>query len=231
MLTGPAAVTAQRVVPGTDGSATSERILDAAEQCMGRRGLQRVTMAEVARAAGLSRGALYLHFADRASLLDAVLARVAWRFVASSAGPVARRTTLASQAGEAAVFIRHHLGGSAHTLRLPAGEETALAAVLTARLDRLVAEWIEFWLPLLSAAEGRGEVRAGLDHRLAAEWIVRLLLSFAVLSPATFDGDDPEAVRRFVAAHLVVGLGPAPPHPQAAPHPDATPRPCERTGQ
>jgi len=225
MSTGLAAVTAPGVVPGTDGSATSERILDAAEQCMARRGLQRVKMAEVARAAGLSRGALYLHFADRASLLDAVLTRVAWRFVASSAGPVGRRRTLASQVGEAAVFIRQHLGGSAHTLRLPAGEETALAAVLTARIDRLVAEWIEFWLPLLFAAEERGEIRAGLDHRQAAEWIVRLLLSFAVLSAATFDGDDAEAVRRFVATHLVAGLGPVRAHPNDPPDPN------ERTGQ
>lgn len=214
-----AAVTSPGVVPGTDGSATSERILDAAEECMARRGLQRVTMAEVARAAGLSRGALYLHFADRASLLDAVLTRVAWRFVASSAGPVGRRTTLAAQVGEAAVFIRQHLRGPAHTLRLPAVEETALAALLAARIDRLVAEWIEFWLPLLSAAEGRGELRPGLDHRQAGEWIVRLLLSFAVLPTATFDGDDAEAVRGFVATHLVAGLGPAPPHPN------------ERTGQ
>lgn len=204
-----AAAVAPGTVPGTDGSPTSQRILDAAERCIARQGLRRVTMAEVARAAGLSRGALYLHFAGRASLLDAVLTRVASRFVASSAIPVRQRPTLDAQVGEAAVFIRRHLGGSPLTLRLPVEEETALAAVLTARIDRLVGEWIEFWLPLLAEAEDRGEVRPGLDHRQAAEWIVRVLLSFAVLPTATFEGDDPAAVHAFVAAHLVAGLGPA----------------------
>lgn len=197
---------------------------------MARLGLRRVTMADVARAAGLSRGALYLHFADRASLLDAVLARAASRFVASSAEPVCHQRTLEAQVGEAAVFIRQHLGGSPPSLRLPAEEETVLAAVLTARIDRLVGEWIEFWLPLLAEAEGRGEVRAGLDHRQAGEWIVRMLLSFAVLPAATFDGDEPGAVRAFVATHLVTGLGPdgqRPARPDVGPdHP-----PSERTSQ
>ena len=89
---------------------TEERILDAAERCMGRLGLGRVSMADVAAQAGVSRGSVYLHFGDRASLVDAVLARVATRFVASSEVAVRRRRTLAAQVGEAAVFIRRHTG-------------------------------------------------------------------------------------------------------------------------
>ena len=71
--------------PGLAGRrGTEERILDAAERCMGRLGLGRVSMTDVAAQAGVSRGSVYLHFGDRASLVDAVLARVATRFVASS---------------------------------------------------------------------------------------------------------------------------------------------------
>jgi AcrR family transcriptional regulator len=190
----------------TEEISTGERILDAAERCIGRYGLRRVSMADVATQAGVSRGSVYLHFGDRAALVDAVLQRVAARFVASSEQAVRRRRTLAGQVGEAAVFIRQHLGDELLTLGLPADDESLVAMLLTAQIHRLVAQWVEFWIPFLSEAERRGEVRPGLDRRKAGEWIVRLLLSFAVMPSVTIDLDDPDAVRAFVRDHLVAGL-------------------------
>jgi AcrR family transcriptional regulator len=185
---------------------TEERILEAAEQCMSRLGLHRFSMGDVAAQAGVSRGSVYLHFSDRASLIDTVLARVASRFVTSSEDAVRRRRTLAGQVGEAAVFIRQHLGDRLLTLQLPADEENLLAALMTAQIHRLVAEWVVFWEPFLADAERRGEVRPGLDRARAGEWIVRLLMSLAVMPAVTFDADDPEEVRAFVRTHLVRGL-------------------------
>jgi AcrR family transcriptional regulator len=191
-----------------DLDSTAERILAAAELCLARLGLARLSMTDVAQQARVSRGAVYLHFADRQALLDAVLVRAAQRFVQSSAESVRCRRTLAGQVGEAAVFIRQHQGDQLMTLRLPADEETLLAALLSSRIEGLVGEWVEFWLPYLAQAEQRGEVRPGLDHRQAAEWIVRMMLSFAVMPAVTFDADRPDEVRAFVAAFIVGGLGP-----------------------
>ncbi|HVA06515.1 MAG TPA: TetR/AcrR family transcriptional regulator [Acidimicrobiales bacterium] len=187
-----------------------ERILVAAEQCAARLGLSRLSMTDVASQAGVSRGAVYLHFADRRALVDAVLSRAAARFVAGSADSVRRRHTLEAQVAEAAAFIRAHLGDSVLTLRLPADEESLFATLLTTRLEGLLGEWVEFWLPFLAEAEKRGELRAGVDHRQAAEWIVRMMLSFAVMPAVSFDGDRPEQVRAFVRAFIVNGLGPIP---------------------
>ena len=53
------------------GGETRGRILDAALSLITRRGGAGVTMARIARAARISRQALYLHFADRAALLTA----------------------------------------------------------------------------------------------------------------------------------------------------------------
>ena len=50
-----------------------ERILEIALSLITRRGDVQVTMAEIARAARLSRQAVYLHFADRADLLVALI--------------------------------------------------------------------------------------------------------------------------------------------------------------
>jgi AcrR family transcriptional regulator len=186
---------------------TEERILLAAEQCMARLGLSRFSMTDGASQAGMSRGAVYLHFSDRGALIDAVLTRTAARFVASSTDVVQRRRTLAAQVAEAAVFIRTHLGDNVLTLRLPADEESLFATLLTSRLESLVEEWVDFWIPYLADAEGRGEIRSGIHHRQAAEWIVRMMLSFAIMPAVTFDGDRPEDVRSFVRSFVVDGLG------------------------
>jgi AcrR family transcriptional regulator len=183
------------VVPFAVPEPTEERILVAAEQCMARLGVSRLSMTDVATQAGVSRGAVYLHFADRDTLIDAVLTRTAERFVAGSAEVVRRRRTLVAQVAEAAVFIRSHLGDSMLTLRLPADEESLFATLLTSRLERMVEEWVDFWLPFLDEAEERGEVRADVDHRQAAEWIVRMMLSFAIMPAVSFDADRPEHVR------------------------------------
>ncbi|HEV8393078.1 MAG TPA: helix-turn-helix domain-containing protein [Vicinamibacterales bacterium] len=53
--------------------ATRLRILDAALRLVTRQGGAEVTLGEVAREAGVSRQALYLHFADRAALFLAVV--------------------------------------------------------------------------------------------------------------------------------------------------------------
>ena len=173
-------------------------ILDAAERCVERFGLRRVSMADVAGAAGVSRRTIYNRFGDRTALVDAVLERAADRFVADSEASVDRRRTLAGQVGEAAVYIRTHATGP--------GTESLLATILAAGAPTLVDRWVDFWQPRLAAAAERGEIRARLDHRRAGEWIVRLLLSFAVMPSATVDLDDHDDVRRFVRDHLVRGL-------------------------
>ncbi len=53
----------------TAPSSSRRRILDAALHIITERGEANVTMAEIAKAAGVSRQAVYLHFADRAALL------------------------------------------------------------------------------------------------------------------------------------------------------------------
>jgi AcrR family transcriptional regulator len=185
---------------------TANRILEAAEACVRRYGLRRVSMGDVARAAGVSRGSVYNHFHDREALVDAVLERAADRFVAESEEWVRRRRTLAGQVGEAAVFVRTRRDDP--LLAITAGEESLLASLLTARIDGLVARWVEFWQPYLVAAEERGEVRRGLDRRAAAEWIVRLMLSLVVMPSTVVDLDDPEAVRAYVQQFVVRGLAP-----------------------
>ena len=196
----------RRLSPLPAVAPTKARILEAAARCMRRMGLQRFSMEEVARNAGVSRGSVYRYFPERAELTNAVLERAAERFVAESRRAVERRRTLAAQVGEAAAFIRTHLHDEVTALQLPAEDETLLATILTARVGGLLERWMDFWLSFLKEAEERGEVRQGLDRREAAEWIVRTLLSIAVMPSAVVDLEQPAAVRLFVQKYIVRGL-------------------------
>lgn len=55
---------------------TRHLILDAAEHVFERRGVSRTTLQEIAEAAGVTRGAIYWHFTDKAALFNAMMERV-----------------------------------------------------------------------------------------------------------------------------------------------------------
>ena len=55
---------------------TREGILDAAEHQFIERGVSRTSLEHIARAAGVTRGAVYWHFGNKAELFNAMMARV-----------------------------------------------------------------------------------------------------------------------------------------------------------
>lgn len=54
-----------------DAQHTREALLDAAELVFAQRGVSRTSLQEIAKAAGLTRGAVYWHFKDKAELFNA----------------------------------------------------------------------------------------------------------------------------------------------------------------
>ena len=58
-----------------DAMATRDGILDAAEQLFLEQGVSRTTLQHIASAAGVTRGAIYWHFADKAALFNAMMER------------------------------------------------------------------------------------------------------------------------------------------------------------
>ena len=55
---------------------TRSRLLDAAEELFQQRGVSRTSLHDIALAAGLTRGAIYWHFDDKADLFNAMIERV-----------------------------------------------------------------------------------------------------------------------------------------------------------
>lgn len=59
-----------------EAAATREHLLDTAERVFAERGVTRASLQDIATAAGLTRGAIYWHFKDKAELFIAMMDRV-----------------------------------------------------------------------------------------------------------------------------------------------------------
>lgn len=59
-----------------DAQATRAALLDAAERLFQTRGVSRTSLADIAKEAGATRGAIYWHFKDKADLFNAMMERV-----------------------------------------------------------------------------------------------------------------------------------------------------------
>ena len=87
---------------------TRQRIVDAAEQVFYRRGVARASLEEIAREAGVTRGAVYWHFADKVEVFIAVENRAKqpyeqMRAALRSSVPCAGSATEAMQALETSI--------------------------------------------------------------------------------------------------------------------------------
>ena len=56
--------------------ATQHKLLDAAERVFAEKGVSRTSLQDIAQAAGVTRGAIYWHFANKADLFNAMMARI-----------------------------------------------------------------------------------------------------------------------------------------------------------
>src|SRR6516165_2012561 len=155
-------------------SPTETRILTAALGLIGRRGVRRLGMQEIAEAAGISRGTLYRYFPSRDHVLAAAADFDEQRFsagaddvLASVTEPEQRISAFLAYAFE---FIRSH---SARSLF-----ESEPGFVLSYLLDHLPSLRGELILRLGDALDSVPAVKRGdLDREQLADVIVRLFAS------------------------------------------------------
>lgn len=158
-------------LPARGNGATLERILEAADACFAHQGAGRVTLGQVARAAGFSRGVIYRYFANRRELAVAVALRQAQRRHRQAADIVRAQKSILDGVVEGLVFLAgqtpHH-GDLNHDDQATAIRQAAA----------------ELWSPVLTEAARRGETRDDLDVDAAALWLALMELLPASLDPA-----------------------------------------------
>jgi AcrR family transcriptional regulator len=160
------------------GEQTRQRIIEAAAQLFVRKGFYGTSIADLAQAVGLTKGALYHHFENKDAIFFAVIETVrdAWRET------VARDVLKAGDAlTRLAVLFDNHARciSENETLCLVMGslvaEMDGVNPTFMAALEKIYADLTLFIERIIRKGQAVGQVRPDLDARLAALNIVGML--------------------------------------------------------
>ncbi|WP_329046044.1 TetR/AcrR family transcriptional regulator [Amycolatopsis sp. NBC_01488] len=179
------------------------RLLDAAYEQFCRMGIQRSTMEDVAKRAGLSRITVYRRFATKDTLVEHVVRREYRRYFdrflieIKQAETVADRVVLGFVSSLRAIRANPLIGG------LIAAEPGLLASSMITDDGRTLATVREFVAGQLRHEQHAGNVRAELDADVVAELMVRVSGSFLAIPSHVIDLDDEAQLAALARRYLV----------------------------
>lgn len=190
---------------------TRELIVESAFTCFGRQGLDKATIVDIAKEAGVSRSTFYEYFSDKGAIIEACAEHASERFYREMSRAMDRGGSLEDKLSQAAVFVTQARRSIASEKYF---DEDAVSLLLTKDAAVLLRECVDFFKPYLSAARLTGEVRKDLDVEAAAEWFARILFSLFSTPSSIRDLGDPDVASEFVRAHVVRGFAGERPRPR-----------------
>ena len=205
-VTSLATAVAERARPAADPP--SARVLAATIACLGRWGLAKTTLDDIAREAGLSRATVYRLFPGGKDVV--VRAAVGAEVATFEQGLRARLTGLASledvlvgTVTYASATLRQH---PALQFLLAHEPEQVLPHLAFDRFEHVLDAAVVMIGPWLSPHVGPDlAARAG-------EWVARLVLSYSLVPSEWFDLGVEDDARRFTRTYLLPGLRREPLH-------------------
>lgn len=207
-------------------ASSEERLAQALLRCMGRWGLAKTTIEDIAREAGMSRATAYrLYPGGKTAILDAALAAEICRLV-EVVGIEAAATTdleecLVRVLHTSATFLAAHDALSFVQEHEPVVFEQYLG---WERLEALFSGSAELLAPVLAP------YLDPVDARRTGVWLARLVVSHLQTPSASIDLTDPAGARRLVHELVMPGLERIAPVPARddrtdTPRPDTGPTP------
>ncbi|PJJ54232.1 AcrR family transcriptional regulator [Mumia flava] len=191
--------------------AITTRVLEAASEQFSRVGVQRTTMADVARRAGVSRITVYRRFATKDVLVEQVVRREVRAYFAQFLVDIGAARTVAErvEVGFASALraIRHNPVIGA----LLAAEPDPVVHSMMVDAGRTLATVSRFVAGQLRREQVAGNVSDDVDVDLVGELMVRISTSFLVTPSEVIDIDDVEQLRAVARTVLVPMLEPPAP--------------------
>jgi AcrR family transcriptional regulator len=179
-------------------------LLDAAEQCYERFGVDRATMDDIARVASVHRTTVYKYFAGRDEILGAVLLRDSEDVIAGAEERLRRPGPFGERMLAAVEHVAAGIEESAYLRLLFSPDAAGLTTRVAAASDAFRARAERALLPFVDEALVRGELRADLTVDEVVSWLVRI--SLLLMTPDGRGeplGDAREDFRRFVLPGLL----------------------------
>ena len=199
----------QGVVPqGSD--AAQVHFIDAAEACFERYGVVKTTMEDIAKMAGVSRPTVYRHFADRDSLILAVVMRRAGSLIGKAQAFIRRHERFEDQLVEGLLFLVKTGRQDPFVRILVSPEHLDMAQQVLGATDAVIDLTQAMWEPILAEAVARGELNPELDFREIARWLTHVeLILVGRFDLATDDEVIRQMLRTFLAPAFLAAPVPA----------------------
>ncbi|TDV37777.1 TetR/AcrR family transcriptional regulator [Actinophytocola oryzae] len=193
-----------------DADESRARILDGAYVQFCRMGIQRSTMEDVARRAGVSRITVYRRFATKDVLVEHVVRREFRRYFDQFLVDIERAETVADRVVLGFVSSLRAIRGNPLIGGLIDIEPDLLATSVIGDGGWTLATVRQFVAGQLRSEQQAGNVSPELDIDLVAELMVRVSASFLVIPSQVVDIDDDEQLatvaRRFLVPMLEPGV-------------------------
>jgi TetR/AcrR family transcriptional regulator, repressor for uid operon len=191
-----------------DDDETSTRILDAAYELFCRIGIQRSTMEDVARRAGVSRITVYRRFTTKSVLVDHVVRREIRRYFDQFLVDIEHAETAADRVVLGFVSSLHAIRRNPLIGGLMAADPNALVPSTIGDGGRTLATVREFVAGQLRREQDAGNVSRDVNVDIVAELMVRVCSSFLVIPSHIIDLDDDEQLAEVARQFLVPMLEP-----------------------
>lgn len=184
------------------------RILAAAREQFVHAGIQRTTMDDVARRAGVSRITVYRRFATKDDLVERTVQAEFERYFRQFLEDVAPARTVAERVELGFLSSLRAVQGNALIGGLLQAEPGQLVPSMSNDQGRTVATVRAFLAEQLRREQAAGHVSADLEVDLVAEMMVRISTSFLVIPSQVVDLSDDDQVRALARRFLVPMLEP-----------------------
>jgi AcrR family transcriptional regulator len=181
-------------------AAARRDLLDAARETLLDVGLRRMTLADVARRAGVSRMTVYRQHVDLATLVSALLTRELTHVMADVEAEVRAFTTARERLVESAVLVVRRMDGHPVYRRILDGDPELLLPLVVERFGSTQQAALALCAAGVTEGQRDGSIRP-LDADVAAKTLLLTCQSF-VFSARLVDGDVLDELRRLLDGYL-----------------------------
>ncbi|MEO9326519.1 TetR/AcrR family transcriptional regulator [Gordonia aurantiaca] len=188
-----------------------KQIMVAAERVFQRFGVNKTTMDDIGREAGVSRPTVYRYFGDRDSLISAIIERRSRMLFDKARKYLQQYDAFSDKLVEGLIYLVDRGRRDPLIRLLVSPEHMQMAEPLVGASGLAARLTAEMWGPVIDEAIERGEIRDDVDQEKMADWIA--LVQFILVGRLDFDDpDDPEhreMLRNFVLPGFLPSAVPA----------------------
>jgi TetR/AcrR family transcriptional repressor of uid operon len=196
-------------VGGADAEDANAEVLDAAFDLFCRQGIQRTTMEDVARRAGLSRITVYRRVRSKETLVEQVVLREFRRYLDQFLLDIGQAETVEDRVVVGFISSLRAIRSNPLIEGLMAAEPDLLAPSILGEGGHNLAIVGQFLAGQLRREQRAGNVSSAVDVDLVAELMVRVSTSFLLTPSERVDLDDEAQLGEIARQFLVPMLQPA----------------------